>query len=439
MKKISAILLTLAMLTGLCAVVVSAEGDYRQDGEFWMFDAPKTEEILCMGAGLDSVEWKVPYLTEKPTIDGTIGEDEYRRFENFEDYLTLMAPISGTTEEEFDTFRINAEFFGGDAGFVTPYWGWDGEYLYMAFVVQNLNGFYCNPQESLYLFTQNCLQIGIGDEFISGNNYTELGFGVNSETGELITHTWLGTYQTKKTTDYIGHYNDESGIVTYELRIKLSDTVGREYPDGQEVAAGDIFKMAWLLSVNGKGNRLDANGNPTSGEEWQVGFCHGIGGPFSYKASEYFAYLTLGAPGETDAPAPEESETAVGNAESESDAGEETLPESAPIDETVNETLGETADETIGDLTGETADEIAGETAEDTNRETVGETLGETSDETDILPAPDTTAESETAAVVTETQAADQGGCGSALGIGIAALTLPVAGAALLRSRKKEN
>ncbi len=148
LEKICLFLLALSIVMGLCTAVVFADEDYRQEGEFWMYDAPKTDEILIRGAGLDSTTWTVPYLTEKPTIDGAIGETEHKRFENFEDYLTLMAPTSGTTLEEFDTFRMNADHFGGAGGFVVPYWGWDGEYLYMAFVVQNLSGFYCNPPHS---------------------------------------------------------------------------------------------------------------------------------------------------------------------------------------------------------------------------------------------------------------------------------------------------
>ncbi len=398
MKRIGAFLLSLSLLAGLGTTAAAANDDYRQEGEFWMYDALKREEIMNYGAGYDSTTWKVPYLDEKPVIDGLIGETEYQRFENFEEYLTLMAPMSGTTEDEFDDFRINADHFGGAGGFVTPYWGWDGEYLYMAFVVQNLSGFYCNPPSSLYLFTQNCLQIGIGDEFISGNQYTELGFGVNSETGELITHTWLGNYQTKAGTDYTGHYNEDTGIVTYEFRINLRETVGSTYPEGEVVSAGDIFKLAWILSVNGNGNRLGPNGEIVTGEEWQVGFCHGIGGPYSYKASEYFAAITLGAPGEST----EETET-----EALTDA--ETAPES--------ETQLETAPETVENST------------PDTETETSSETLAETVGESDAV-----TASGETAS---ETQSADKGGCSSMLTLSGGMLaTATLAGAALLRKKK---
>ncbi len=335
MKKITAALLSLALLTGFGTMTAAAEDEYHQQGEFWMLDAPKTEEIMAYGAGYDTTTWKVPYLDETPAIDGKVGETEYKPFKDFEEYLTLMAPISGTTEEEFNTFLQNADYFEAAGGFVTPYWGWDGTYLYMAFVVQNLSGFYCNPPTSLYLFTQNCLQVGIGDEFVSGNQYTELGFGVNSETGELITHTWLGTYNTQKDTDYKGHYDADSGVVTYEFRIDLAKTVGVNYGPDETIAAGDSFKLAWLLSVNGEGNRLDANGQVVTGEEWQVGFCHGIGGPYSYKASEYFALVTLGAPGEDT----EATETEpVTDKETIPETTPETAPETAPDSETAAET-----------------------------------------------------------------------------------------------------
>ncbi len=394
MKKITSLLLSMALLFSLGTVATFADEEYRQHGEFWMLDAPMTDEITAGAAGLGDTEWKVPYLDEKPVIDGEIGETEYKRFTNFEEYLTLMAPMSGTTEDEFNEFRIQYDTFQGDNGLINAYWGWDGEYLYMAFVVQNLSGFYCNPQSSLYLFTQNCLQVGIGDEFISGNQYTELGFGVNSESGELITHTWSGDYKTQKDTDYKGHYNDESGIVTYEFRINLQETVGVHYEEDEVVSAGDYFKIAWLLSVNGKGNRPDANGQPTSGEEWQIGFCHGIGGPYSYKASEMFATMCLGAPGEDT----EATETLP-----------ETEPESETDPETIPETIPETSPETV----------IESETAAVT------------------VPESETVAETAPTGTTAETTPAEDG-CASVLSIsaGLAATTL--LGAAVLLRKKKD-
>ncbi len=394
MKQIIACLICLSLCMGLGMIPAFADEGYHQQGEFWMLDAPKTDEIISASAGYEDTTWTVPYLNEKPVIDGIIGEEEYREFKNFNDYLTLMAPISGTTEEEFDTFRMNAEFFSGDSGFVTIHWGWDGEYLYMAFTVQNLNGFYCNPQSSLYLFTQNCLQIGIGDEFVSGNQYTELGFGVNSESGDLITHTWLGSYQTDKETDYAGHYNEDTGIVTYELRIDLEKTVGVHYDEGVSVAAGDVFKLAWLLSVNGQGNRPDDKGNATSGEEWQIGFCHGIGGPYSYKESAYFAAITLGAPGEDPDETVAESET-VTETEDATETEAETPVESLPVESTPTES------ETVADTDAETKP---------------AETEAET-------PA--------------ETEPADDAGCASIIPVGTG-LSALIACGALIVFRKKD-
>ncbi len=357
MKKLCSLLVTLSMLLAFGTVVASADDDYYQEAGYWIYDAPKMDEIMIEGAGIESTEWVVPYLDEIPTLDGTVEEDEYQKFEGFEDYISLMARIGnevyGNTEEEFDYFRVQADTFGGAGGFIKPYWGWDGTYLYMAFEVQNLSGFHCTPQDTFYLFAYNCLQIGIGDEYTMGREFTELGFGVNSETGAPITHVWISDYQIQAD-DFGGKYDEDTGIVTYECRIKLVDTtIGTYLDEGENVEPGDCMKFAWLLSVNGANNRTSDTGE--EGEEWQVAFCHGIGGQFSGKYGQYFALATFGAPegeeivteteeSETEAPETEATETET---EAETPAESEEAPESETTAETQPaETTAETKAET---------------------------------------------------------------------------------------------
>ncbi len=403
MKKISALLLSLAMLLSLSIPTVAAANDEEYlMGNFWMFDAPMTDEILAEEAGIISTLWTVPYLTTTPALDGVINENEYGEFSGFENYISLMArsdngpDLPATSADDFHNFRVQYDTFQGGNSFVKAYWGWDGTYLYMAFVVQNLNGFYCNPDQDWLLYAYNCLQIGVGDEYAVGKEYTELGFGINSETYEPLTYTWIGDYKSDPKADFGGKYDENTGIITYECRIDLSETVGF-YAD-EPIAPGDTMKFAWLLSVNGQGNRTET-GTATEGQEWQVGFCHGIGGPYAYKAAEYFATATFGAP-EGYTP-PEESDT-------ETSAESETVTESENIAESESETEANATEST-------------------TTNETLPESADESSTETTI-----------------DTGKADgkdenkDGGCGSVIGMGVAALTV-AAGAACILLRKKEN
>ena len=51
------------------------------------------------------------------------------------------------------------------------------------------------------------------------------------------------------------------------------------------VENGDEINLAWLLSVNGETSSVY--------DYWQVGFCHGIGGQYSHKMTQYFARVTF--------------------------------------------------------------------------------------------------------------------------------------------------
>ncbi len=300
MKKILAILICLSMLLSTGAVMAFA-AEPRLEGNHWMLDAAKTQEILAEKAG-ESIGWEVPYLPITPEIDGVISPNEYKNFRDFEDYMTLMATQGtddrGTTAEEFEDFCMFAEYYAEEGGFVNPYWGWDGTYLYLAFEVQNMNGFYCNPAHPSQLFAHNCLQVGIAAPDATGNKYNELGFGVSSVDGSPLTHTWIGSYQSEEG-DFAGSYDEEDQIVIYECRIQLQKSLGLT---DRTVKNGEKIKFAWLLSMNGSGN-ITNDGSIVTGEEWQAAFCHGIGGPYSFKAAEYFATVTFtGLPDGQDVP-----------------------------------------------------------------------------------------------------------------------------------------
>ncbi len=301
MKKAITIILCLVAMLALGTLAASAVNPEQKLG-YWIIDSAKADEVLAEEAGEATIGWEVPYLHLAPTIDGQVDRNEYVPFELYEDYLAWMAPVgdanSGTTEEEFLDFYNSTQ-----QNFFDAYWGWDGTYLYMAFDIRCVNGFSCTPDKmggDVYLFAYNCLQVGIADVDARGkdSSYVELGFGVQSEdgpvhkAGDSITFNWSGTYCPTAGVDYIGVYDAENQMLTYECRIHLQSALGLS---DRTVQNGDEMNFAWLLAVNGEAT--------TTNETWQIGFCHGIGGPYSAKQTEYFARVTFeGMPEGTDVP-----------------------------------------------------------------------------------------------------------------------------------------
>ncbi len=288
MKKnfrwIAAAIMILTLMTA-CAVCAAAV-EPIQEGGHWVINAEKNEEILAGEAGEKTTGWEVPFLKVSPTLDGKIAKGEYMPFEMYEDYLSWMAvigtPTQGNTKEEFMEFY---EMTKND--FFDAYWGWDGRYLYMAFEVRCVNGFNCKPEEmggNVYLYAYNMMQMGIAPTDATGKDprYVELGFGVHSETGEPLTQAWMGPYKPVAGEDFMGTYDKENQVVIYEARVHLQTALGLE---DKMVENGDEINLAWLLSVNGETSSVH--------DYWQVGFCHGIGGQYSHKMTQYFARVTF--------------------------------------------------------------------------------------------------------------------------------------------------
>ena len=283
MKKYIAVLVCLAAL--LVAGVVCASAATQELG-YWVENAKNIDEILAGEAGEREIGWEVPFLHIEPTIDGSIGKNEYMPFELYEDYLSWMAPVGddanpavgGTSEEEFKEFYDSTQ-----VDFFDAWWGWDGTYMYIAFEIKCLNGYKCDPEQDVLLYAYNCLQVGIADVAASGKDasYVELGCGVHSVTGEQITFNWAGNYCPKAGTDFVGHYDDENQVLVYEMRIHLQSVLGLD----RLVENGDEMNYAWLLAVNGQAQ--------TTNETWQLAFCHGIGGQYSSKVTEYFARIAF--------------------------------------------------------------------------------------------------------------------------------------------------
>ncbi len=281
MKKLMALAVAILMLAAICAIPAAA-ADRVEVAGYYEYSAVKNDEILNGEAGETSMKWSVPYLSSKPTIDGTIEKNVYQRFENYEDYITLAVVAAneqkptGYTAEQADELYNKIK-----DGFFEAYWGWDGQYLYMAFEVDCLAGYHCNFNDPVMLFAYNCLQIGLDEVDADGktSNYTELGFGFDNVTGEDRSFTWAGTYKSADD-DFVGKYDDASKRVTYELRIDLQLALNLDaYPEN-----GDECNFAFVLEIDGEN---DSNRNA------QVLFCQGIGGQYSGKQPLYFARITF--------------------------------------------------------------------------------------------------------------------------------------------------
>ncbi len=307
MKKLLTVIVCITALLLMGVTVVSAT---EQQAGYWVQNATNIEEILAGEAGEGDIAWEVPFLHIKPTIDGAIDKNEYDAFELYEDYLSWMASAyndaapnnGGSTEEQFQSFvdSTSEDFF--DA-----YWGWDGEYMYIAFEINCVNGYACNPDAlggEVFLYAVNCLQVGIAPADATGRHaaYQEYGFGVHTgggdfddKKGQSLVQNWSPNpmiYTPEADVDYVGTYDDVNQVVTYEIRLHLQTMLG--LPD-RTVQNGDEINYAWLLSVNGQADHVN--------DMWQLGFCHGMGGQYSGKMTEYFARVTFdGMPDGTDIP-----------------------------------------------------------------------------------------------------------------------------------------
>lgn len=287
MKKIFAIMLCVVAILAIGTIAASAEAT-EQSG-FWVEDAANIEEILAGEAGEREIAWEVPFLHITPELNGTIDKNEYYPFELYEDYISYMANSDNDdTGEVYNSLEEFQMFYdAAQQGFFEPYWGWDGVYLYMAFEVNLINGFKCVPEDlggDVMLFACNCLQVGIASVDATGkhDSYVELGYGVHSETGDPLTFTWVSNYIQKAGEDFVGTYDAENQVLTYELRIHLQTALNK--PDSL-VENGDQINFSWLLSCNGE--------STGTSDTWQVAFCHGIGGPYSGKENKYFARVTF--------------------------------------------------------------------------------------------------------------------------------------------------
>ena len=300
-KTLSMLLLTAMLLSALALSVSAAEYEYVSDSatDYYERDAAKADEIYDYDAGIATTKWTVPYLRNTPAMDGKISVGEYEPFENYEDYLFYAMRMNGgkNSAEEFEAF-LDATV----DGFFDAYWGWDGQYLYMAFNMDCVDGYFCDPigksNGTAYLYACTSVQVGLGQAECSGRDYTELGFGIFPDDNSGLVHKWTGPqdYKPSGQTDVAGVYDDTAKRLTIEFRINIQVAMDLAEP----VKNGDQAKLCWLLSVGGDGDNTRCK---------QVSFCHGIGGTKSNKFSEYFATITFdGLPDGVEIPITEREE-----------------------------------------------------------------------------------------------------------------------------------
>ena len=277
MKRLMALIIAALMIAAIC-VVPAAAADRTEVAGYYEYAAEKNDEILAGEAGEATMKWNVPYQAIKPTIDGVINKNEYARFENFEDYITLATTTSYGAEAADELYNKIKD------GFFEAYWCWDGQYLYMAFDITCVDGYSCQPGQDMMLFAHNCLQIGMANTDAIGKDpsYVELGFGYDNVNDRDITFAWApapARYESGED-DFAASYDEATQRLIYELRIDLQPALGWEkYPENN-----DQVNFAFVLEIAGAN---DANTNA------QVLFCQGIGGQYSMKMNEYFACITF--------------------------------------------------------------------------------------------------------------------------------------------------
>lgn len=328
MKKGACIALVGLLLVIAMAIPASAS-DYVEVGGYFEWSSPKNDEVLCGEAGEATTTWDVPLLAQTPVLDGIIMPGEYARFENFEDYMSFVA----TTNVGQPTFEKLCEIARG--GIFDAYWGWDGQYMYLAFAVDCIDGYYCSPSQDVMLFAYNCLQVGMAPVDAQGKaeNYLEMGFGYDNNADREITFTWSpapNPYCSGEN-DFAASFDEARQQVIYELRIDLQPALNLDrYPE-----AGDQINFAFVLEISGE--------NDTN-KSVQLLFCHGIGGQYSMKRNEYFARITFSDQvfGEVETTDPEsefetepetEPETTLAETEPDVTIPEETIPEAVDTTE----------------------------------------------------------------------------------------------------------
>lgn len=216
-----------------------------------------------------------------PTLDGEISEREYREMDRIE-----AAQLMGVFGLESEWTPQALQEFAGVSDTLVPYWGagWDGKYLYLAFEIntEEINFFNALTNDNVYLYANTCFQVGVADANATGNNFSETGYGISTQTGyegTPVSYAWAGSYTPVSGEDFACSWDKTENRAIYEIRIDLGAALGHT------VESGSKIRLAWCYMI-GEGT---ANMNATHA----LMFAHGITGRMSYKDANAFATLTL--------------------------------------------------------------------------------------------------------------------------------------------------
>lgn len=216
-----------------------------------------------------------------PTLDGEIGEKEYREVD-----LIEAAQLMGVFGNQSGWSADALAEFADVADTLIAYWGagWDGTYLYLAFKVNTENIDFHNglTSDNVYLFANTCFQVGVADVDATGNNYSETGYGISTQDGyegKPVSFSWLGGYTPVSGEDFACSWDQDENLAVYEIRVNLNEALGHT------VESGNQIKLAWCYMI-GEGS---TNMNSSHG----VLYAHGITGRMSVKNATAFATVTL--------------------------------------------------------------------------------------------------------------------------------------------------
>ncbi len=256
MKKLFALLFA-AALTVTSAVTAFAATEMEQ----------KAPEVI---------DFNVQYKEESPKMDGVVNTNEYYELklpaEYFNYYYDSSAP-AGT----LDSMKA---FVKND---LKVYASWNSGYMYFAATAPAPKSDYvCNPKQDVYLFQHWCLQAAISDLDVNDADRTEVGIGANENDGKMIATAWAtrsnGTVSLKANEDYAVVWDRDNEVVTYELRLKFSESLKTSMKDDSS------FRFCFLV---GRGN-----GTGTGTNQIQLG--KGIA--FEKEVYQYPIVTLKGAP-----------------------------------------------------------------------------------------------------------------------------------------------
>ncbi len=192
----------------------------------------------------EKINFDVQYKESSPKMDGVVNDGEYYTLklpvEYFNYYYDSSAP-----DGQLDSMKA---FVKNE---LKTYASWNQGYMYFAVTAPaSKSDYVCNPNPIVYMFQHWCLQVAISDLNVSNADRAEIGIGANESTEKMLATTWALRGGSKKVSlkeneDYAVVWDRDNETVTYELRLKFSETLSEPATDGSS------FRFSFLV---GRGN-----------------------------------------------------------------------------------------------------------------------------------------------------------------------------------------